>query len=108
MKAGINKNQDKEKSSHIFINFNIIVLSIPGVRRRFYPSRRGAIIFKMALHKGVKSSLIPGVKIYIWEKFIMICLFVCLVFNTTFNNISVLLVEETHGPGENPRRVASH
>ena len=29
-------------------------------------------------------------------------LFVCLmVFNTTFNNISVLLMEETGGPGEN-------
>ena len=41
--------------------------------------------------------------------------FVCLmVFNTTFNNISVmslrsvLLVEETAGPGENHRHVASH
>jgi hypothetical protein len=40
--------------------------------------------------------------------------FVCLmVFNTTFNNISViswrsvLLVEETRGPGENHRPVAS-
>jgi hypothetical protein len=69
----------------------------------------------MALQKGVKSSLIPGVKIYICENFIMICLFVCLmVFNTTINNISViswrsvLLVEETDGPGENHRRVASH
>jgi hypothetical protein len=29
-----------------------------------------------------------------------VCLFVCLmVFNTTFNNISVLLMEETGGPG---------
>jgi hypothetical protein len=43
------------------------------------------------------------------------CLFVCLmVFNATFNNISViswrsvLLVEETGGPGENHRPVASH
>jgi hypothetical protein len=43
------------------------------------------------------------------------CLFVCLmVFNTTFNSISVilwqsvLLVEETGGPGENHRPVASH
>jgi hypothetical protein len=43
------------------------------------------------------------------------CLFVCLmVFNLTFNNISVislrsvLLVEETAGPGENHRHVASH
>ena len=41
--------------------------------------------------------------------------FVCLmVFNATFNNISViswrsvLLVEETGGPRENPRPVASH
>jgi hypothetical protein len=37
-----------------------------------------------------------------------------MVFNTTFNNISatswwsVLLVEETGGPGENYRPVASH
>ena len=37
-----------------------------------------------------------------------------MVFNTTFNNISViscqsvLLVEETGVPGENPRPVASH
>ena len=37
-----------------------------------------------------------------------VCLFVCLmVFNATFNNISVL-VEETGGPGENHRPVASH
>jgi hypothetical protein len=37
-----------------------------------------------------------------------LCLFVCLmVFNATFNNISVL-VEETGGPGENHRPVASH
>ena len=43
------------------------------------------------------------------------CLFVCLmVFNATFNTISViswrsvLLVEETGGPGENHRHVASH
>ena len=42
-------------------------------------------------------------------------MFVCLVvFNATFNNISVilwrsvLLVEETGGPGENHRSVASH
>ena len=42
-------------------------------------------------------------------------LFVCLmVFNATFNNISVilwrsvLLVEETGGPSENHRHVASH
>ena len=42
-------------------------------------------------------------------------LFVCsMVFNATFNNISViswrsvLLVEETGGPGENHRPVASH
>ena len=42
-------------------------------------------------------------------------MFVCLmVFNATFNNISgimwrsVLLVEETEGPGENNRPVASH
>jgi hypothetical protein len=37
-----------------------------------------------------------------------------MVFNATFNNISVilwrsvLLVEETEGPGENHRPVASH
>jgi hypothetical protein len=44
-----------------------------------------------------------------------ICLFVCLmVFNTTFNNISViswrsvLLMEETGGPGENYPPVESH
>jgi len=42
-------------------------------------------------------------------------MYVCLmVFNATFNNISViswrsvLLVEETRGPGENHRPVASH
>ena len=45
---------------------------------------------------------------------IIVC-FVCLMdFNTTFSNISVilwrsvLLVEETGGPGENHRPVASH
>jgi len=31
-----------------------------------------------------------------------------MVFNATFNNISVVLVEETGGPGENHRPVASH
>jgi len=30
------------------------------------------------------------------------------MLNATFNNISVLLVEETGGPGENQRPVASH
>ena len=46
---------------------------------------------------------------------LFVCLFVCLmVFNSTFNNISamswqlVLLVEETGGPRENYRPVASH
>jgi hypothetical protein len=29
-----------------------------------------------------------------------------MVFNATFNNISVLLVEKTRGPGENHRPVA--
>jgi hypothetical protein len=45
----------------------------------------------------------------------IVCLFVCLmVFNATFNNISViswrsvLLLEETGGPRENHRSVASH
>ena len=44
-----------------------------------------------------------------------VCLFVCLVvLNATFNNMSViswwsvLLVEETGGPGENHRPAASH
>jgi hypothetical protein len=31
-----------------------------------------------------------------------------MVLNATFNNISVLLVEETGVPGENHRAVASH
>jgi hypothetical protein len=36
----------------------------------------------------------------------VIVMFVCLmVFNATVNNISVLLVEETGGPGENHRPV---
>ena len=46
---------------------------------------------------------------------LFVCLFVCLMeFNATFNNISilswgsVLLVEETGGPGENHQPVASH
>jgi SUMO ligase MMS21 Smc5/6 complex component len=49
------------------------------------------------------------------NKSCLICLFACLVvFNATFNNISVilwqsvLLVKETGGPGENHRPVASH
>jgi hypothetical protein len=49
------------------------------------------------------------------EGCLFVCLFVCLkVFNTTFNNISVIswwsvvLMEETGGPGENHRPVASH
>ena len=47
--------------------------------------------------------------------YMFVYMFVCLmVFNATFNNISdiswrsVLLVEETGGPGENHRPVASH
>jgi hypothetical protein len=46
---------------------------------------------------------------------LILCLLVCLmVFNATFNNISViswrsvLLVEKTGGPEENHRPVASH
>jgi hypothetical protein len=35
-------------------------------------------------------------------------LFCFMVFNATFNNISVLLVEETGGLGENHQPVASH
>jgi len=31
-----------------------------------------------------------------------------MVFNATFNNISVLLVEETGIPGENHRPITSH
>jgi len=31
-----------------------------------------------------------------------------MVFNATFNNTSVLLMEETGGPGENHRPVESH
>ena len=31
-----------------------------------------------------------------------------MVFNATFNNVSVLLVEETGVPKENHRRIASH
>ena len=49
------------------------------------------------------------------EVCLFVCLFVCLkVFNATFNNISViswwlvLLMEETGGPRENHRPVASH
>jgi hypothetical protein len=39
----------------------------------------------------------------------LVCLFVCLmVLNAIFNIISVLLVEETGGPGKNHRPVASH
>ena len=51
----------------------------------------------------------------ITTKYIKVSLFVCLmVFNATFNNISViswrsvLLMEETGGPGENHRPVVSH
>ena len=53
--------------------------------------------------------------INVFNKWMILCWFVCLmVFNATFNNISViswrsvLLVEETGGPGENHRPVASH
>ena len=35
-------------------------------------------------------------------------LFPCLFDDATFNNISAILVEETGGPGENQRSVASH
>jgi hypothetical protein len=49
------------------------------------------------------------------ERLELVCFFVCLMmFNATFNNISViswrsvLLVEETGGSGENHRPVASH
>jgi len=31
-----------------------------------------------------------------------------MVFNSTFNTISVLLVKDTGGPGENHRTAASH
>ena len=48
-----------------------------------------------------KASYAPG--------YMLVCLFVCLmVLNAIFNIISVLLVEETGGPGKNHRPVASH
>jgi hypothetical protein len=49
--------------------------------------------------------------VYTWTQFILVCF---MVFNSNFNNIpaiswrSVLLVEETRGPGKNHRPVASH
>ena len=55
-----------------------------------------------------------GVKLVsiVYNSRCFVCLFVCLMaFNATFNNISVisvLLVKETGGPGENHRPVASH
>jgi hypothetical protein len=49
------------------------------------------------------------------RQLVVMYIFVCLVMlNATFNNISViswltaLLVEESEGPGENNRPVASH
>ena len=59
--------------------------------------------------------LFPWIRGILKFQMYYVCLFVCLmVFNATFNNISaiswrsVLLVEETDGPGENHRPVASH
>jgi hypothetical protein len=52
--------------------------------------------------------------LYIRSLPILATWFSCIVFNATFNNISaiswwsILLVEETRGPGENHRLVASH
>jgi hypothetical protein len=52
--------------------------------------------------------------IYVWHNIQQIMLGWFLVFNATFNNISViswrsfLLAEETREPGENPRPVACH
>ena len=51
-----------------------------------------------------------------FSMFVVSCLFCLLVFNVTFNNISltciswqsVLLGEEIGGPGENHQPVASH
>jgi hypothetical protein len=62
---------------------------------------------------GVQTLLVTWAAIKMIKKYST--LFVCLkVFNATFNNISaiswwsVLLVEESRGPGENHRPVASH
>jgi hypothetical protein len=55
----------------------------------------------MAACTAKKASYAPG--------YMLVCLFVCLmVLNAIFNIISVLLVEETGGPGKNHRPVASH
>ena len=59
------------------------------------PSKQGFIIIRL------KSSL-PK---YYARHCILVCL---MVFNATFNNILVLLVEETGGSGENHRPVANH
>jgi len=65
-------------------------------------------------HVNTSATYSPHDFVYLLSSLIY-CLFVCLmVFNATFNNISViswrsvLLVEETGGPGENNRPVASH
>jgi len=62
-----------------------------------------------------RSTFAPIVKevniLYVIQVLVFVCL---MLFNTTFNNISVislwlvLLVEETGGPVENHRPVASH
>jgi hypothetical protein len=70
-----------------------------------------AIHRSIVIHKHHRSFLCV---IMVHNTDIFVYLFVLMVFNATFNNISiiswrsVLLVEETGGPGENQRPVASH
>ena len=81
--------------NYIFVGFYIIIVMI-------YYALLQELIKNTRLIKNEKSLIIKQ-------------LFVCLMlFNATFNNISViswrsvLLVEETGGPGENHQPVASH
>jgi hypothetical protein len=80
----------------------------PPILIKYYISKKGNNSFK-------KSSDQNAITICTSQNGNIVCLIVCvMVFNPTFNNISVLswrsilLVEETGGPGETYRRVASH
>ena len=68
------------------------------------------------IHKASLPETIDRVQLETKENYLLGCFFLFgfIVFSATFNNISAilwrshLLVEETGGPGENPRHVASH
>ena len=100
------KNIKSVKRQMTHVSYLILLPNRDQISEHFPCFVCGGIIYRYLIYYCMKGYVLENQNV---------CLFVCLmVFNTTFNNISViswrsvLLVEETRGPGENHHPVASH